>query len=112
MADKNIKKEDEPQKYILTIRDRILFPSFLPREGDFSDMIVKRDFLKKIAITQDELLKHKINRVGTDITWDCTDTFPYEFTALELAFLRRVFAEKNAKKQLTDESLPLYELFF
>ena len=38
----------------LTIKDRLYLPSFLPARGNFKEFNLKKDILRKIAISDDE----------------------------------------------------------
>ena len=56
----------------LTIKDRLYLPSFLPARGNFKEFNLKKDILRKIAISEDERQEINLRENSEDkrIEWD------------------------------------------
>ena len=56
----------------LTIKDRLYLPSFLPARGNFKEFNLKKDILRKIAISEDERQEINLRENAEDkrIEWD------------------------------------------
>ncbi len=95
-----------------TIKDRITLMISLPSKGTFNDLILRKDVLKKIELTQEELEKYKIKSEGNGVTWEPTeDKFPIEFSESEKNYVRESLKELDKKKEAQPEHLTLWELF-
>ncbi len=92
----------------LHIKDRIYFPSILPKTGTFLEFNMKKSITQKVAIT-DEDREHF--HIVTDqergvITWDnekdMAEPLEVSFTADELEYLKKS-CESLADKENTDD---------
>ncbi len=90
----------------LHIIDRIYIPQILPAENTFMDFNLKRDIIKKVALTQEDAEKYHIveDRENKQTKWDINidreNPLHVEFTPQELAYL------KSACEKLGDTPAP------
>ena len=88
----------------LTIKDRLYLPSFLPARGNFKEFNLKKDILRKIAISDDERQEINLRGFAEDkrIEWDVEKERPLlvEFSKEEMDYL------KKACERISDEELP------
>ena len=88
----------------LTIKDRLYLPSFLPARGNFKEFNLKKDILRKIAISEDERQEINLRENAEDkrIEWDVEKERPLlvEFPKEEMDYL------KKACERISDEELP------
>ena len=88
----------------LTIKDRLYLPSFLPARGNFKEFNLKKDILRKIAISDDERQEINLreNAEVKRIEWDVEKERPLlvEFSKEEMDYL------KKACERISDEELP------
>lgn len=88
----------------LTIKDRLYLPSFLPARGNFKEFSLKKDILRKIAISADERKEINLHENAEDkrIEWDVEKEQPLavDFSSEEMEYL------KKACERISDEELP------
>lgn len=90
----------------LHIIDRIFIPSILPAENTFMDFNMKREIIKKVAITEADAEKYSIkeDKENQRTTWnaelDRDSPLAVDFTSQELAYL------KSACEKLADKPAP------
>ena len=88
----------------LTIKDRLYLPSFLPARGNFKEFNLKKEILRKIAISDDERQEINLRENAEDkrIEWDVEKVRPLlvEFSKEEMDYL------KKACERISDEELP------
>ena len=88
----------------LTIKDRLYLPSFLPARGNFKEFNLKKEILRKIAISDDERQEINLRENAEDkrIEWDVEKERPLlvEFSKEEMNYL------KKACERISDEELP------
>ena len=88
----------------LTIKDRLYLPSFLPARGNFKEFNLKKEILRKIAISDDERQEINLRENAEDkrIEWDVEKERPLlvEFSKEEMGYL------KKACERISDEELP------
>lgn len=88
----------------LTIKDRLYLPSFLPARGNFKEFNLKKEILRKIAISDDERQEINLRENAEDkrIEWDVEKERPLlvEFSKEEVDYL------KKACERISDEELP------
>ena len=88
----------------LTIKDRLYLPSCLPARGNFKEFNLKKDILRKIAISDDERQEINLRENAEDkrIEWDVEKERPLlvEFSKEEMDYL------KKACERISDEELP------
>lgn len=77
----------------LTIKDRLYLPSFLPARGNFKEFNLKKEILRKIAISDDERQEINLRENAEDkrIEWDVEKERPLlvEFSKEEMDYLKR-----------------------
>ena len=88
----------------LTIKDRLYLPSFLPARGNFKEFNLKKEILRKIAISDDERQEINLRENAEDkrIEWDVEKERPLlvEFSKEEMDYL------KKACERISDDELP------
>lgn len=90
----------------LHILDRIYIPSILPSENTFIDFNMKREIIKKVALTEEDAKKYDIKedaenrRTTWDINKDRENPLVVDFTPQELQYL------KTACEKLADKPAP------
>ncbi len=90
----------------LHIIDRIHIPTILPSENTFLDFNIKRDIIKKVALTTDDVVKYSIKEDSDSkrTTWDAKadreHPLAVDFTPQELNYL------KTACEKLSDHPAP------
>lgn len=96
----------------LSLSDRIILPTFFPAQGSYAEGIIKRDILKKITLTQDELTKYEVKTEGQSVTWKNPEAkFTYEFTDLEVKFIKDLLNQLDKHKELPNSLIECYEAF-
>lgn len=90
----------------LNIIDRIYIPTILPSENTFMDFNMKREILKKVAITPEDVEKYNIkeDKENRRTTWDMNkdreNPLLVDFSRQELDYL------KTACEKLADTPSP------
>lgn len=90
----------------LHILDRIYIPAILPSENNFTDFNLKRNIIKKVALTEEDAAKYEIteNAEEHQTKWnpvtDRENPLIVDFTTEELAYL------KSACEKLADKPAP------
>ncbi len=92
-----------------TIKDKILIPSILPKEGSLLIKTLCRDIQKKIILTADEVKKADIETEGAQIKWKIDIDVDIKFTKDELSLLKQAALEIDTKEEVTDHNLSLIE---
>lgn len=111
-------KKINSKSVTLSLKERITISSILPMEGEYNFFIIKKDILKKTAVTQEELKKYDIktvNQNGMDmLSWNAKgekEKFNIEFTDLEKNEIKLALTKLSDGKKLTEHMVSLYELF-
>ena len=79
----------------LNIRDRFYIPAIFPTKGTFAEYSLKREIIKKIAITEEDKKKYSIeeNLESGQVTWnkemDLKEPLIVEFTTGEIEYLKK-----------------------
>lgn len=88
----------------LSIKDRLYLPTFLPAKGNFKDFNLKKEILRKIAISDDERkeINFRENQEDNRLEWDVENETPLivDFSTEEMDYLRKSF------EKISDEELP------
>lgn len=94
----------------LAIGDRIaLLNQVLPERASMLEMVMRAEVAEKIKITQTDIEKHGIKQSDDGkLTWEtgCPEPDPdYQFSDVELEFLRKQVDRVDDAKQITALSL-------
>lgn len=98
----------------LTILNRILLLNNLPTKGNFTQLIVIKDIIEKIKITQEEIEKYSIKSTEEGkLTWKASEDSDKEvkFTELEKKEIKSFLEEASKKNELTIDMLDLCKMF-
>ena len=62
----------------LSIKDRLYLPTFLPAKGNFKDFNLKKEIMRKIAISDDERkeINFRENQEDNRLEWDVEKETP------------------------------------
>lgn len=99
--------------YKLTLTDRVVLPTILKLEANYTTLIINKDIKKKVQITQDELVKYKFKNLSDgNVAWEETgEIFDIEFTDLEINEIKNNLNKLEQDNKLTESHIGLYELF-
>lgn len=90
----------------IQIKDRLLIPALLPKEGNFQQFNLKKSILAKIEVTEKEREEINIreNPETNRIEWDVEKDTPLVilFTHEEMEYMKQVF-EKLSDQSLHDD---------
>ncbi len=90
----------------LTIKDRLYLPTFLPARGNFKEFNLKKEILRKIAISDEERKEINLRENAEDkrIEWDVEKEKPLtvDFSKDENEYLR-ASCEKISDEELPDD---------
>ena len=97
----------------MNILERILLESIIPNEANYTDLVLSRDIKKKVALTQDEILKHEVTVLENgSIEWkNETEDFAIEFSDLEKGLIKKTLEKLNSENKLNFQLISLYEMF-
>lgn len=101
-------------KVKVTLLDRLMIPSVLKKEGNYSQMIINKDIRKKCELTQKELKDFEIVEFGPQIRWNekgAKTTFTIEFTDLEIKEISDSLKKLDEEKKITEDMVSIYKLF-
>jgi hypothetical protein len=98
---------------ILTIKERFLLLSALPREGDISTIRILRQLRESLSFSEGDHAAFGIKQVGDQIHWD--STVPQD-TDVDIGPKAHVLVQEalkamNKAKKLTEDFLPLWDKF-
>ena len=94
----------------LTIRERIILTAILPERSDKMTQIICEDIIKKIAFSESEREKYKIEPFPNGWKWDDAYnglTFSLEFSVGESLVLKEQSKSLDAERSITREMLSL-----
>ena len=93
----------------LSIKDRIVFEAFLPKQGNIVDIKVAKDLREKVEIQQEEMIKVNLRVEGAFTKWDAGKDFDIEIeiTDLEKSLLKKQVEELDKLKSINDQNLDL-----
>lgn len=92
----------------MNLATRFTTLSILPEKGNVMDMLMKRQIIKIIDITPEEVEKYNIHNEKENIQWsgETYDSVPeFEFNKEQLSFLKKLFTELDTNNQITDNIL-------
>lgn len=98
----------------LSIKERIELPLILPEKSSFEKLIIKRDLLQKVDLSQQEIEEFKISSTDDGrITWFVpegkSDIKEFDLTNLEKTFLRDLLRSLSEKEELPDSFVEVYK---
>jgi hypothetical protein len=92
------------------IEDRVMITPFLPEKGGFTTMIVKRDLLEKIQLTQAEILEIGLTeQPNGGLRWQKELEVGFELTDLEIKMLKDGAKRLDQNEALTTDLVDLYK---
>lgn len=92
----------------MNLSTRFTTLSILPEKGNVMDMLMKRQIIKIIDITPEEVEKYQIHNDNENIKWsgETYDSIPeFEFNKEQVSFLKKLFTELDNNNQITDNIL-------
>ena len=93
----------------LDVKDRLVLPSLLAKEGGILELTLARDIRKKTDLGQDDFEKFGITQVGNGYKWDDDEPNGTEmiFTSAEIQYLKGQVDLMDKQKKLNTELLEL-----
>ena len=97
----------------LSILNRILVLSIVPKEGDLLTMKVIRGFREKVSFTANELAEFNLKNNEGMFTWDRSKErkIEFEITPKETEIIKEGLETLNKEKKLTEQFLELCDMF-
>lgn len=100
----------------LSLLERLVLTSSLPKTGGAVEFSLKADILEKIKLTQEDIEKYEIKDLpnGGGVRFNSegkTATFEINFTETEFGFIKNHLKNLDAKKTLTDNTYRLFKIF-
>lgn len=95
-------------KIKINLATRFTILSLLPEKGNMMDMLLKRQIVKLIDITSEEVNKYKIHNENEKIVWtgeNGNEIPEFEFNDEQVNFLKRIFQQLNEQNNITDNIL-------
>ncbi len=95
----------------MDVKDRLFFGAFLPKEASKLDQVIARDIIKKIELTQKDIVDFKIATKDERTTWnkEGMKKRKIRFSNPEVEFLQKQSARVSTEKKVTQETLSLCE---
>jgi len=99
-------------KIKLGLYERLLVKGILPQEDSFTNLILRKDLIEKIEITQEEIKKFEIKSVENGAVWNSKgqkDKLELEISSLEGKYLSEVLKKLDSEKKLSFALVDIYE---
>ncbi len=100
--------------YKFRLLERALVSGLLPKQADYTTLVIAGDIQDKIKFTQEDMDKYKIVPSGTGLAWGSEYTaeeFEYSFSELEINLIKDKLVELDGQKKLSSQHLNLYRMF-
>lgn len=99
----------------LTLLDRLVIRNILPNEGNIKSLIIIKDIVKKVELSQDEVKKFDLqtNEKG-HLTWNkegINASFETEFTELETNEIKLCLIKLDRENKINVDMLNIVRLF-
>lgn len=93
----------------LNVKDRLMFNSLFPQQGDLIAQTLIRDITKKVALTQDEIKEVELKVTANGFNWNNEKAVPKDvtFTEAELEFIKQQVERLDREKKITQDNLDL-----
>lgn len=92
----------------LSIKDRLMMPTFYPQKANIVEQVLVRDIKNKVELSQEEIKKYKIKvEKNGNITWDKSEEVEIKFTKEELELLEGRVKVLDQDKLITQDLLGL-----
>lgn len=95
-------------KIKINLATRFTILGLLPEKGNMLDMLLKRQIVKIIDITSEEVNKYKIHNENEKILWsgeNLNELPEFEFNEEQVNFLKRLFKQLDEQNGITDNIL-------
>lgn len=97
----------------MNVGERLITISILPRNGSFITMKVVQGIIGKLSMTSADIISYDICESDGNVRWNEKGKEKKEFDLepVELALIKKSLQELDSNGGLTQENLPVYELF-
>lgn len=99
----------------LSLKNRVVLSLILPTEGSYDKLIIRKDVMKKVELTQEEVTKFEVKQDPTTkgIVWKDEEAakFEIDFTEAERNYVNGILSEMNTKEKLNLDTVELFTLF-
>lgn len=102
----------------LSLSDRFNLLANIPKTGNFEELILRSDLIKKIELSQDEITRFEVQTTDagygkSQISWKDPDNtiFEINLTSAETNEIKKVFQKMSTEGSLEISQLELYKKF-
>ena len=99
----------------LTLKERILTVNVFPAEGSYEDLIVRKDAIEKIGLTQEEIKDFEVKTLdGGGLQWNeegASKEFEIKLSTLEKEYVKKHLKKLSDQEKLTVDLLEIYGKF-
>jgi hypothetical protein len=95
---------------VLTVLERLMLPSILPKQGNVLTMTSLREILRKVDISKEEAAKYKLRPLESGgMQWDPNAEEPatFVFTEAEIYLLKQAAESADKENSVTLNSIDL-----
>ena len=98
-------------KVDLSVIERLSLEGFLPEQSSMQDMILKRDIVEKVRLTQEEITEIELKQVdnGIEFKQEKSKDKAIDFTELEINLLKDGVKKADSEKKVTLQTLSLVQ---
>lgn len=93
----------------LNVMSRLIILNNLPEQGSVVEMVAKRNIIKKVDFTSEELDQLKFETSDDRLTWHGNITIETEFSDSELNVLKSIIEKLDTSGSVTDAILDFAE---
>lgn len=113
MNDKKNTKSTLSFKCRLSVLERLVLLQILPREGDFTTLMISRELRESLSFTESEHKTLNFRHEGNSLRWDVKTDMEkeYEFGRKATDIIVESLKTLDEQKKLTDDSFSIYKKF-
>lgn len=93
----------------LNVMSRLIILNNLPEQGSVVEMVAKRNIIKKVDFTSEELDQLKFETSNDRLIWQGNIVVEIEFSDSEISLLKTVVDKLDASGSITDATLDFAE---
>lgn len=99
--------------YKLNVAERLVTMDILPKAGTFIEMKVVQGIIKKLSLSNEDIISYDITQKDGRVTWNNKGDEPREFELdqTEVAIVIKSLRNLDETGGVTQETIPVYEKF-
>lgn len=99
--------------YELTLKERLLILSVLPKEGNVVNLRIKQNLIGKVGVSDEEHKEFEIREEGPSLRWGPQGNIPkkFELKEKEVDLIVNGLKGLDTQGRLTSDHLEIYEKF-